>query len=89
MSPKRINLALDLLGEDYDLPLQMWKENNTKYLEKSFQLACERRDLETRKEEVDQLSATAEDVVEGIKAVDASLSILQDGEKNLHVVSTL
>ena len=82
MSPKSINKALDLV--DYDLPLQMWKECSTKFLENSCQLARERRDLETRKEELDQLSATGEDVVDGIRAVDASLSVLQDEEKNLH-----
>ena len=83
MSPKSINKALDLLGVDYDLPLQMWKENSTKFLEKSCLLSRERRDLETRKEELDHLSAAGEDVVDGVMAVDASLSILQDEEKNL------
>ena len=47
-------------------------------------MARERRDLETGKEELVQLSAAREDVVDGVMAVDASLSILQDEEKNLH-----
>lgn len=83
MSPKSINKALDFLGEDYDLPLQMWKENSTKFLKKSCELARERSVWETRKEELDQLSAAGQDVVDGVIAVVASLSILQDEEKDL------
>lgn len=62
MSPKSINKALDLLGVDYNLPLQNWKDDNTKHLEKSCQMTHEVRELEARKEELVQQSAAGEDV---------------------------
>ena len=73
MSPKSIWKARTFLELIMICHSKCEKKNSTKFLEKSCQLARERRDLETRKEGLDQLSAAGEDVVDGVMAVDASL----------------
>ena len=57
MSPKSINKALDLLGEDFDLPIKNWKGDITAHLEKRSKLVQEGCDLETRKGELVRLAA--------------------------------
>ena len=54
MSPKRINTALDLLGDDYDKPLQNWNEQLVDHIKISCQSNEERRKLETRSEELEK-----------------------------------
>lgn len=82
MSPKSINKALDLLGVDYDLPLQNWKDNKTKHLEESCQMTHEIRELEATKEELVHLSATGEDVDDPLMVLEASLSDKQSQKKD-------
>ena len=84
MSPKSINKALDLLGEDFDLPIKNWKGDITAHLENCFKLVQEGCDLETRKEELVQMAAAGADVEEQITAVNASLSSI--GEKKQKLV---
>ena len=74
MSPKSINKALELLGVDYNLPLKNWREDISDYLTKQDQITLERRDLEVRKEELNQLTVAWEDVAEQQDAVQSSLS---------------
>ena len=78
MSPKSINKALDLLGVEYDLPLKTWREDISDYLTKQDQITLERRDLEVRKEELNQLT-----VAEQQDAVQSSLSTVIDDAKKL------
>ena len=68
MSPKSINKALDLLGEDFDLPRENWKDDITSHLEKCCQKAQEGQDLELRKEGLAQLAVAGEDAVEQMTA---------------------
>ena len=74
MSPKSINKALDLLGEDFDLPIKNWKGDITAHLEKCSKLVREHCDPETRKEELVRLAAAGANVVEQITAVNVSQS---------------
>ena len=83
MSPKSINKALDLLGVEYDLPLKTWREDISDYLTKQDQITLERRDLEVRKEELNQLTVAWEDVAEQQDAVQSSLSTVIDDAKKL------
>ena len=83
MSPKSINKALDLLGEDLDLLLQNWKGNITAHLEKCYEKAQEGRDLERRQEELAQLAAARQDADEQMTAVNVSLSSLSEEKEKL------
>ena len=74
VSPKRINKALDLLGEDFDLPIKTWKGDITDHLEKCSKLVREGCLLETRKEELFRLAAAGANVEEQITAVNVSQS---------------
>ena len=74
MSPKSINKALDLLGEDFDLPIKNWKGDITAHLEKCSNLVQEGCDLDTRKEELVRLAAAGANVEEQITAVNVSQS---------------
>ena len=83
MSPKSINKALDLLGEDFDLPIKNWKGDITAHLENCFKLVQEGCDLETRKEELVQMAAAGADVEEQITAVNASLSSISEEKQKV------
>ena len=74
VSPKRINKALDLLGEDFDLRIKTWKGDITAHLEKCSNLVQEGCLLETRKEELFRLAAAGANVEEQITAVNVSQS---------------
>ena len=62
MSPKSINKALDLLRDDFDLPIKNWKGDITAHLEKCSKLVQEGCDLDTRKEELVRLAAVGANV---------------------------
>ena len=83
MSPKSINKALDLLGDDYDLPLHNWKDSITRHLEKCCQKAQEGQELKTRKDELVQLVETEVNVAEQLTAVNESLSNFNEEKRKL------
>ena len=83
MSPKSINKALDLLGEDFDLPIKSWKGDITAHLEKCSELVQEGCDLETTKEELVQLAAAGANVAEQITAANVSQSSINVEKKKL------
>ena len=52
MSPKSINKALDIIGEDYDLKLHEWKDSIISHMVRKKEAVEEKRRLELRKEEL-------------------------------------
>lgn len=83
MSPKSINKALDLLGIDYDLPLQKWKDKITDHLTKQCQMKQEEKELKVRKDELCQLADAGEGVHDQLVMVDTTLSSLQNEIKKV------
>ena len=55
MSPKSINKALDLIGEDYDLKLHEWKDSIASHMVQKKEAVEEKWRLELRKEELNEL----------------------------------
>ena len=54
MSPKSINKALDIIGEDYDLKLDEWKDGIISHMLQKREAVEEKRRLELRKEELNE-----------------------------------
>ena len=85
-SPKTVNTALDLLGDDYDKPLQNWKEQLVDHLKISCQSNKERRKLETRREELDKLDKLADEglnVVDQLTAVDDLMASVNEEKRKI------
>ena len=83
MSPKSINRILDRLGEDFDKPLQEWKDSITRHFEKYNKTGHEIQKLENTKKELVQSAAAIEDISQQITAMDEHLSNLSAEKREL------
>ena len=54
MSPKSINKALDIIGQDYDLKLHEWKDSIISHMLQKKEAVKEKRRLQLRKEELNE-----------------------------------
>lgn len=76
MSPKSINKALDVIGEDYDLKLHEWKDSITSHMVQKKEAVEEKHRLELRKEELNEQLLLGNDVHNQLNQIQAAASDL-------------
>lgn len=74
MSPKSINKALDVIGEDYDLKLHEWKDSISSHMMQKKEAVEEKQRLELTKEELNEQSLLGEDVHNQLSQIQAAVS---------------
>lgn len=78
MSPKSVNKALDLIGEDYDAKLHEWKDRVFQNLSEKVETIQERERLELRKQELNQQLLSGEEVGTQMTELEAAASCLDN-----------
>ena len=72
MSPKSINKALDVIGEDYDLKLHEWKDKISSYMIQKKDAVKEKGRLELQKEELTEQLISGGDVHDRLLQIQAA-----------------
>ena len=78
MSPKSINKALDVIGEDYDQKPHEWKDRISSHMLQKKEAVEEKQRLELRKEELNEQLISGEDVHNQLLQVEAATSDLNN-----------
>ena len=74
MSPKSINRALDIIGEDYDLKLHEWKDYISSHMMQKKEAVDGKQRLELTKEELNERLLLGEDVHNQLSQIHAAVS---------------
>ena len=74
MSPKSINKALVIIGEDYDHKLHEWKDSIISHMLQKKEAVEEKRRLELRKEELNEELFLWDDIHNQLNQMQAAAS---------------